>query len=948
MKSIKLLLAALAVSTMFASCAKEEMVKQVNPNGEFVGAKLVGTNISMDFGKDSQTKLTGTAWESTDQLGLGWVVTNAGYDAVQNEADDFSADPAIASKLYANHLFQLGDKGNFTTKGNVYEGWHFAYYPFAYEKRIGQVKNVVVNPKQTELWAKDRYNTCLYLSAREFLTESDLNADNELNDVTYEMFRAMGTIGITVNPSAMFTGSDALKNLNIESVTIKTEGVSTFVTSVKLQPAYLPEFQYKTVGTDLVYDAEATKAAVYTNLDNGSARVLQPVALSQTVTTEVENDAINLTAPQTLRVYVYPTTAPLTTENTSITIEVEGGQFNVAYVNKPEAQLSAAEKANNAAITAIVNAFKSNGALADYYADITKNILSLNLELTGDIFKADFTDIYDEEQWDKAVAVADALELEEATFTITKTPAKTPYDWAFEDLDEAGNLITLPQAELTVNGRPMIIGANGSWPAEGITATSVKVNKNVTLTVADNVTLDATVDNDGTIAVGKKAKVMTVNNEHGRINVVYGSYLVLETHKHGVIAYNVTGKDMAYQINYLTKAGNALGDARVNTLVLNNKTFNLSMVDTAVENDDPYNGIVTPGAALEGMDQMNFELNNGTLKADPNSGVKVAAVEVLGGTKNAIWNTNITNDLTITAGKVTVDAAKVGTYTESLKVEGNIDNKGELVANANIYTTTIKNPVGAKTTVNPDYVIWYTTDYEQGGSASGYIKKLESLPGVFEEVVVTEAELSTDPDATVAAKENAQMIFKKINTDPDFKDGSTIYLPAGTFDFKDNSNNHFIGKSFTLVGTEGTIIKMDQKGLKIKGADKDHIVTVNIKNVTIDAGSSFGVYVKEFATVNLQNVDIKTTGDTALLVENASDGVENTSVLNAYNVTIPATSNVYMCALPCTTVASTKVSKIYVNYEGGNITDAQCKAQGIAKSTGNNMFVNGVALPAAL
>lgn len=83
-----------------------------------------------------------------------------------------------------------------------------------------------------------------------------------------------------------------------------------------------------------------------------------------------------------------------------------------------------------------------------------------------------------------------------------------------------------------------------------------------------------------------------------------------------------------------------------------------------------------------------------------------------------------------------------------------------------------------------------------------------------------------------------------------------------------------------------------------------------------------------------------------MLIDTANpgkDGVKGT--INAYNVTIDDGDTVEFMALPCATVtAPGAVSYTYFNYEGGNI--GVCKAQNGAKSTGSNMFVNGVALPA--
>ena len=132
MKSIKLL-AALAIPAMFAACTNEEIVtespKQFN---QVVGAELIGTDISMKLTNGASSRMGATGWESTDKLGLGWIV-NGIYKSQQdvNKAPD-------CNEWFANHMFYV-ENNKFITKGNVYKGWHFAYYPFTYREQIDEM-----------------------------------------------------------------------------------------------------------------------------------------------------------------------------------------------------------------------------------------------------------------------------------------------------------------------------------------------------------------------------------------------------------------------------------------------------------------------------------------------------------------------------------------------------------------------------------------------------------------------------------------------------------------------------------------------------------------------------------------------------------------------------------------------------------------------------------------
>ena len=75
MKSIKFL-AALAIPAMFAACTNEELdavQQEVQQGKEFIGAELVGSGISLNFGTGVESRLYGNTWSDDDKLGLGWV-----------------------------------------------------------------------------------------------------------------------------------------------------------------------------------------------------------------------------------------------------------------------------------------------------------------------------------------------------------------------------------------------------------------------------------------------------------------------------------------------------------------------------------------------------------------------------------------------------------------------------------------------------------------------------------------------------------------------------------------------------------------------------------------------------------------------------------------------------------------------------------------------------------
>lgn len=931
MKSIKFLLSALIISAMFASCAKEEMT--VAPENQIAGAELLGTNISVNFGKDADTKITAEgAWQDTDKLGLGWLTTT-----LQDELD-------------ANHMFELGSNGIMTTKGNVYKGWHFGYYPFSYMEEPGAKLQFVLNPQQTEKGSKEeRYNSALYLTAREYLTKKEhLDANNQLTGVTFDMFPVLKTILVNVTPDAKFTENSVLSDLNITSVKIDVgANYGAFPTGkVTIYPSKLAQIQYD-VDEDTeekVYNKAKTQKEFYKNL----AEVVTHDGWHSEISSSSKSEDLDLSGTQTLRIHTLPTTITLVPDNIRFIVKAENGSFTVKYKNpkdlKTGEKLTDVEKVNNAAIEDFVKAYAKDGALSAYNFNeqgLYREAKNFNLTITPAMFDVDFTAIDSEEAWNHAVAVANALGLSEkqlSTEPFTIVDGKDGKPWSFVDVDGDGNLVNLPANKIVVKGT-MNLGKDGAWPAKGIDATgaTVVVKEGVTLSVAEGVTLKSTVQNNGTIDVKEGAKVETVDNENGRIDVVYGSFVTLANGKEdGTIAYVVTGNDKASEINELTEPTlNEKGFAYVNTLVVNEGiTFDLSMIDA--NSGTSYNPIL--GKGLKRMDVTNFVLNGGVIKADPFSGETVANVEVLGGNANKMVNVNVTGTMKVSAGKITVDAKEVSGYKESVKV-GTIVNNAQIVTNTDIYTRNISNPSGAKTTVKGEKTIWYTTNYVQGGTASGKILKTRNFDGAFEKMVILEG-ISTD-----AVANGKELILKMRSA----KAGATIFLPKGEYDLTNwnNGDNNFgycnqRCESLTLVGESGTVILANNKGLRFYGDNVNkeewEFTLVNIK---IKATTGFAVWARAFSKVNLINVvcDVPKNGN-VIIYDTASDGILSGNkgayaTINAYNVTIPAKTTIEFLA------GSGEYN--YFNYVGGNITDDVfvLHNEDVYPSTGSNYFVNG-------
>lgn len=716
MRSIKFL-TALCIAAMFTSCAKEEFVAQesVNQSVDQINAELLATGVYVDFGKDGITKVTADGkWQTTDKLGLAWIVKQNGDGTFDQVAVPSS------NKIYANHMF-YNDGNGFTTKGNIYKGWHFAYYPFVYEAGVASTKTVKVNPKQTQTFDLDSRNSVLYLSAKASLSEANLDEDMQLKDITYDMFPAFNVIAAKVVPSADFTAHNDLKGLKISKITL-TADKNVFVDStVTLHPEKLANM----VKVEGVYSKDETKKAVNASL----AEVLVPAETKvTTVSTEIENDDINLSGEQTLRIFALPSTEALSDDAIEVRVDVDGGYFlveKVSLTGLTGAVKTRAQK-NNAAIKAIKDAYTSAGKMGSFGKK-----LDLEFALTADIFHPDFTSISSKAEWNNAVKVVNALGLPVA--------GGAPVNFVVDGkvIIDAQDALTYPNKtfSVTTTGEgEIVVAANYDMETKLAAALdandAVTVNKEATLTLGNEVVVKALVKNNGVINVGYKAKLEQVNNKEGRINVIYGSYVYVDDAANkGIIAYNVTGSDYAYQINALMNTGNTLR-ATVNTFVVNDGiTFDLSMKDGNDVFEDPYTGEETEGDDLDNaIAGMNFELNGGKLIADAASAFanmkSVNNVEVLGGTSlNVVKNVNVAK-LDVKAGKVKIDAtAKTGTTLSVTINEISVAAGAQLVAACDVNTDKISNPANAKTTVNSGKTIWYQSTYAQGGTAVGTIEQ---------------------------------------------------------------------------------------------------------------------------------------------------------------------------------------------------------------------------------
>lgn len=656
MKSLKFL-AALAIPAMFAACTNEEIVVDTPQQMQDVaGAELIASGMSVNVNEGGvSSRLNDGGWQIGDQMALGWAVTGA-YNSDQKTTGTLSED------LYANHLFERDANETFVTKGNIYKGWHFAYWPFGYMEKIG-AKVFNINPVQEEEFSKDQYDNMLLLTARHFLTREDLDDEYQLKPgKAFKPVDVVNAIVVRTTPNDGFVDNKVLNNLKFESMKIEVSK-NVFSQYAKLIPNKIPHamnakgssiYTAKTA-EDQVYNEEKTvlavknaisEALVTSNISGATAQ------LAKNITTNISADLVTGTTA-ILRAYSLPVAKQDGMKVSSIRINVENGWFTIKNVeNAAEGSLA---KANNDALTELADAYLEGGAMTE----LGLGMVGIDVNLYPEIFTPDFSDIDDYTEWNKAVDLVDALGIynEEniPEFTIdgdievTDKAIRMPANCGIVVKSKNNNKIvtkatmtTWPE-DLDATEVDVIIDSNVTLPVPSVVkAKSITVNEGKKLTLKGGKTtpeeLNVTVINNGTVVVNKNAKVENVNNL-SRIEVVYGSYVTTTGNK-GIVAYVMTGSDKAYQINYLIDTdSNTSGFASVNTLVVNSgKTLKLGLTDPAGTGfDDPYNPVVgTNPIELDDLSNINVEMNGGSIVGVHGGKQSVGIVYVLKGTTNTM------------------------------------------------------------------------------------------------------------------------------------------------------------------------------------------------------------------------------------------------------------------------------------------------------------------------
>lgn len=795
MKSIKLL-AALAIPAMFAACTNEDIsIDTPQKLQEVVGAELIGTDISMNLSEGLGSRLhqagSSLTWDEGDKLGLGWIT----YGTAATK--QLETKPATNDSLFANHLFEIQSTGEATTKGNVYKGWHFAYWPYAYMEEVDK-KLFEINPAQDEAWTltgKSRYANALSISAKHFLTAADLE-DNQLkNEKKFKAVQVVSELMVGTTPVGGFVTDPVLNNLKFKDMTISSSE-ALFAYYAELDATALPDalnekgntiYNTSKKAEDKVYNDSATVKALKegTNSYLVAKTSKKTKGKEKSVKTDVTKANLVTGEAAFLRAFVLPTTAAPTAKISSIVINVENGTFTIDSKDTC--------KVNQAALDSLALNFKDGRQFTKPGG--SKGVM---VQLYPGNFKPNFDNIASYEEWKKAVVLVDALGFTtEQTFTITgdilvdSTAIAMPKNCGVKisakskkDIITQENMSSWP-ANLDASAVDVVFDSNVTLAdASAVKAASITVNAGKKLTLKSGKTevntLNNTIVNNGTIVVQKNAEAKTVTNK-GRIEVVYGSYVTVDATV-GTVAYVLTGNDKAYEINNLIN-GSLVDGASVNTLVVNSgKTLNLGLTDPAQSGVyDPYTGVTgsQPATPLDNLSAIAIEMNGGSIVGVHGGYQKVGAVSVLKGT-NTITDV-IPASITVAAkATLNIDATKDNNgnkYTLDMTTV-TIENAGTLNVETITHIDTLNNTGKVDAT---GYKLHCYTTCNNTGTAIGDVKVCDEVPETpatdYEglELDVTKA-LNDWKDATTN-KVTVDYVVSAINSN----NGSDLTNASGVF-----------------------------------------------------------------------------------------------------------------------------------------------------------------------
>lgn len=353
---------ALVLTASFSACS-DQFEEITTAKGELQGAELVskGLKINVTRNDADQTRLNANGWEDGDQAGLVWV-TNGGVcnvAGVQSRTDAPSYGATAAdNKVAANNLFIYdAASGDFNTVSNIYRGWSFAYYPYAYQETADVIKFNTVNSKvQEDEFDVDRYNAA-YVSDRLFLSARDeeLQVDGSykyphnvnkeegtlVEGTTLSLKRIVNILKYELGVDPKIAGNKVLKELGVKDLTATVPYPSQFFQTITVNSAALPAVGASSVNYAELYNLDANYSGnetKYAFIGSGS---------DDKVTTTFKEGLFNLAQKNVARMFVAPVapTCALTDAEVTYTVSVPGGKFEITSASNDVNKIGVAKLA---------------------------------------------------------------------------------------------------------------------------------------------------------------------------------------------------------------------------------------------------------------------------------------------------------------------------------------------------------------------------------------------------------------------------------------------------------------------------------------------------------------------------------------------------------------------------------------------------------------------------
>jgi hypothetical protein len=575
MKATKFLFV-MAMAAGLAACTKElvEPGKPVDSIEEVKGAKVIANGFSINpNASDLQTKIAigadGPTWTNGDLAGVAWFPSSKAPFGEQ-EGVKLSA---VSPTPLANHKLQYDER--FKSNGNVFEGWHIAYYPYVEMKKPTQIKGLEVNPVLTanlnepDQYIMDRYENAPLFSGAYMVTE-DYVVDGL---VTFNMPLCFVVNDLIFDLHVAESFGSQIQALQVESIELSSKNKPLFFETLSLNP------------TKKFPEVEPDQKVVFTADHFGLEKAFYGDEYVQTSTTFIdEANKKNYTLGAgnlRIRMFVAPVNPNpvdangkgLTISDLSLRVNLVGGSY--FELKAPKDQLATNYATFKKLYEAFTAGWKDDEGNVHDLRSVDNAYIRLPFELTPADFHISSKNVYVVEKGESSDA--DLINMNAAVELARQAGAKT-VSLSFEpgiqilysDIDFVKNPEKYEGMVLNCSssktGATFVISDKQTWNSNIVLGNymHVSVTNNGNLTIAENNTTIskkpgfkvANLANAGTLNVGKNVTIVATKfTNGGLINVSRGSVFTLPSsdavENLANVVYTVSGTETVEAIDSL-------------------------------------------------------------------------------------------------------------------------------------------------------------------------------------------------------------------------------------------------------------------------------------------------------------------------------------------------------------------------------------------------------------